>query len=121
MFHVPNKYRIRSVKKHPMLASDDSYGNNGLFVFDHGAVIVNCIASDGEGWEYVSVTLNVKMNPPWEIMNHVKNLFWDKEDCIVQYHPPESQYVNNHPYCLHLWRKIGYDFPIPESILVGVK
>lgn len=35
-----------------------------------------------------------------------------------QFHPPESEYVNNHPSCLHLWRKIGSEFETPPKILV---
>ena len=118
MFNVPNKTRVRI---HRRLGSDDSYGNNGLFIFDFRGYIVSCIASDGEGWEHVSVSLNKRHSPSWDVMNHVKNMFWDKEDCVVQYHPPESQYVNCHPHCLHLWRKVGYEFPVPDPILVGIK
>ena len=36
-----------------------------------------------------------------------KALFWDEDDCVIQYHPPRSEYVNNHQNCLHLWRPIG--------------
>jgi hypothetical protein len=48
-------------------------------------------------------------------------MFWCEEDCVVQYHPPKSQYVNNHPFCLHLWRPIDHQLPAPDSLLVGVK
>ena len=37
-------------------------------------------------------------------MGHVKDLFWGEEDAVLQLHPPKSEYVNNHPFCLHLWR-----------------
>jgi hypothetical protein len=40
---------------------------------------------------------------------------------VIQYHPPESEYVNNHPNCLHLWRPTGCALPMPPSIMVGVK
>jgi hypothetical protein len=54
-------------------------------------------------------------------MCHVKALFWDPEDWVVQYHPAESEYVNNHPHTLHLWRPTAATLPTPPSILVGVK
>lgn len=119
MFRVPEIYRL---KDHAILGSDSSAGNNGFFVFTDfkSNKEVRCMASDGEGWEHVSVSMQSRI-PSWEIMCRVKELFWDKEDCVIQYHPPESQYVNNHPNCLHLWRKIGYEFPVPDSILVGIK
>ena len=52
-------------------------------------------------------------------MCQVKALFWGPEDCVLQFHPPESQYVNLHPHCLHLWRETGRDMPTPPMLLVG--
>jgi hypothetical protein len=54
-------------------------------------------------------------------MCFIKDTFWDGEDCVMQLHPPRSEYVNNHPYCLHLWRPTdGRVIPQPPSIFVGV-
>jgi hypothetical protein len=52
-------------------------------------------------------------------MCEVKNIFWDPEDCVVQFHPPESQYVNYHPFTLHLWRKVGSGFETPPGYMIG--
>jgi hypothetical protein len=117
MFKVPNKHRLRD---HPLLGSTDSAGNNGCFIFHYKGYEIKCIASDGAGWEHVSVTIDRKRTPSWEIMCHVKDIFWDEEDCAFQYHPPKSQYVNCHPYCLHLWRPINVEITIPDRILVGI-
>jgi hypothetical protein len=54
-------------------------------------------------------------------MCQVKAMFWDEDDCVIQYHPPRSEYVNNHQNCLHLWRPIGVSLPMPPSIMVGIK
>jgi hypothetical protein len=117
MFHVPNKYRITTGR----MGSDARYGNNGAFVIKlKFAQIVRVVASDGEGWEHVSVS-RADRCPTWEEMCQIKALFWDGEDCVLQYHPPESDYVNIHPYCLHLWRPIGIDVPQPDSLMVGPK
>lgn len=78
------------------------------------------IASSSLGWEHVSVSLKDRC-PTWEEMCYIKNLFWEKEDTVVQYHPAESDYVNLHPYCLHLWSPTMQALPIPPSILVGPK
>lgn len=43
---------------------------------------------------------------------------WDEEECVVQYHPPKSEYVNFRPYCLHLRRKCGENFEIPPREFV---
>ncbi len=114
-FHAPSYY----IKKHPVLGIGE--GNNGYFVFEREGLTYHVIASDGAGWEHVSVSLNKNRTPTWKQMCIVKDIFWDKEDCVIQYHPPESEYVNNHPYVLHLWRPIDKEIPIPNSILVGFK
>lgn len=113
---VPNQYRI----KEGALGSDETYGNNGLFMVPFESYTLQVIASDGEGWEHVSVSLNNR-TPNWREMCFIKSLFWEDEDCVVQYHPPKSEYVNNHDYCLHLWKPIGKEIPMPPSILVGYK
>ena len=72
------------------------------------------IASWGGGWEHVSVSL-ARRCPTWEEMCMVKGIFWGEEECVVQFHPPRSEYVNRHPYCLHLWKKIGEDYETPPE------
>ncbi len=115
-FHVPDKWRIRSGR----LASDDSFGNNGAFFVPgvRGGPVLAVIASDGDGWEHVSVSTPTRC-PTWDEMCRVKALFWDDEDCVLQYHPPKSDYVNFHPFCLHLWRPIGTEILRPPAALVG--
>ena len=77
-------------------------------------------AGDGvaEGWEHVSVS--ARRLPNWQEMCFVKDLFWDDEDIIVQFHPPRSRYVNNMSTCLHLW-KPPYAVELPPEILVGFR
>jgi Uma2 family endonuclease len=57
--------------------------------------------------------------PDWALMCAIKAIFWGPEDCVVQYHPKASEYVNNHLNVLHLWREIDREFPQPPSWLVG--
>jgi len=120
MFHVPEKSRVTAGK----MGSDASYGNNGAFVLRSVKFKrpITVVCSDGMGWEHVSVTVgNVPDRcPTWEEMCFVKSQFWDAEDVVIQIHPPHSLYVNNHKYCLHMWRKIGVHVPLPPSIMVGV-
>lgn len=69
------------------------------------------------GWEHVSVSYRHKM-PTWDEMCRVKDLFWHEEETVVQFHPKKSEYVNNYPFCLHLWRKLGQDFELPPKWFV---
>ena len=59
--------------------------------------------------------------PTWGEMCQVKELFWRDDETVVQFHPAKSEYVNDHSYCLHLWKQTGVDFVLPPSILVGFK
>jgi hypothetical protein len=120
MFKVPEEHRVKG----GVMGSDESYGNNGAFLVPlHQSIAwVNIIASDGAGWEHVSVHMVIngeQKTPTWPVMCMVKNLFWDDEDCVIQYHPPKSKYVNNHKHVLHLWKPAGFDIPTPPTILIG--
>lgn len=104
------------------MASDDSYGFNGSFRFLINGVRIKVIASDGMGWQHVSVSINNStFTPSWQIMCIVKDLFWEPEDTVIQYHPAASQYINCHPGCLHLWRPLNEKLPIPPMEFVGPK
>ena len=127
-FSVPEMYRMTD----GFMGSDESYGCNGVFIIpveynEPGIKYYQVIASDGMGWRHVSVTmLNEQKEPAntmpsWEDMCYLKDLFWDKEACVVQFHPPHSEYVNNVQYCLHLWEPTYMKLPMPDSIMVGIK
>lgn len=114
-----NRHRLRCGP----YASTAEDGFNGVFAFPVAgeARLVCCIASDGLGWKHVSVRFgptNLK-TPSWEVMAAVKDLFWEPEEWVVQFHPAKSECVNYYPGCLHLWQPIGVDFPKPDSIMVG--
>ena len=78
--------------------------------------------SFGGGWEHVSVApYKRNITPSWDDMCMLKDIFFNDEECVVQYHPPKSEYINNMQNCLHLWRPINVEMPMPPSIMVGVK
>ena len=131
-----NKYRI-SNHPIPMFQTTDADGMNGCFAIPldkESRNIALVIASDGrmareEGvdipWEHVSVRIGEKHNgkridrvPDWNEMCLIKDLFFKPEECVVQFHPPRSEYVNTHPCVLHLWRWKGGEFPAPPKICV---
>ena len=122
MFKIPEGSRVTHTS---VLSTDISYGRNGYFKIKlSGRSIAHCIVSDGEGWEHVSVhmsSMGKDRTPTWSEMCRIKDLFWDDTDCVIQYHPPKSEYVNNHPHCLHLWKPTNFNIPTPDSILVGFK
>ena len=108
----------------PMLISDKSFGNNGLFLVSRKQRYFRLKVSDGGGWDHVSISMNdlngmpVKKYPSWDDMCFIKDLFWDKSEVVLQYHPEEKDYVNLHPYCLHLWKPQGDTIPTPPIFMV---
>lgn len=119
-FRVPEQYRVARVRRSDgaNLSSDASFGNNGCFRLP--AVVPGrslwTIASDGLDWEHVSVSIEHQptRTPTWAEMHAVKRAFWSDEDVVMQLHPSESQWVNVHAGCLHLWRpNDGREIPTP--------
>lgn len=98
-------------------------GFNGMFRFVLDTKRVRVIASDGEGWQHVSVSLEdePKKCPTWIMMCKIKDLFFEDEQCVMQFHPAKSEYVNMHEGCLHLWYPTNQSFPKPDSLMVGYK
>lgn len=87
------------------------------------------VFSWGGGWDHVSVSFRNR-TPTWEEMCEIKKMFFHPEEVCVQYHPAESEYVNNYPYCLHIWRIQPkpnpviipvLQIPTPPSWMVGAK
>lgn len=109
------KFRLTEKEKKITGTIGDSY--NGFFEIPVNGKKYTVIASNGCGWEHVSVS-NEKHIPSWIVMNKIKNLFWDKNETVVQFHPAESEYVNIHPNCLHLWKEIGKEYSLPRRELI---
>lgn len=119
MYHVPEKYRIRS----------GSWGGytgtlEGAFIipalFNNRELAV--IASNRELWEHVSVHAFRRRDsytPTWDEMCYVKSLFWDDENVVMQLHPKKREYRNMHPNVLHLWRPVSIAIPTPNPDLVA--
>lgn len=114
--------------------------NNGAFVFERRNAVIRVIASDGMGWDHVSVSLATRC-PTWDEMCWVKDKFFGPEEAVMQLHPPKSEHVNHHEFCLHMWRpqspeemeriKLAWgneweddwkspgEIPMPPSFMVG--
>lgn len=83
------------------------------------------IASSGGGpgsfgWDHVSVSLPARC-PTWAEMDLAKDTFFYSYEICVQLHVPHDKHISNHPYCLHLWRPVDQDMPLPPSVLVGIR
>lgn len=108
------RYRIRNGQ----WGSTREAGNNGAFQVPCCGRVARVIISDGLGWDHVSVSFPDRC-PTWEEMSAIKDMFFEPEECVVQYHPPHSSYKNLHQYCLHLWRPRDADIPMPLPEMVA--
>ena len=110
---------IRSVKKLHILQEGIDGGAGKLML---GKIKVSVIWSNGGGWDHVSITPYRKgYTPSWDEMCMLKDLFFREDEVVIQYHPAKSQYVNNMPNCLHLWKPQAEAIPTPPSIMVGIR
>lgn len=119
----PSIERYRARSGHYGSATGEDFG--AFLVPGPCNMELKIIASSGDPeldihWEHVSVSCRNRC-PNWQEMCFVKNLFWDAEDTVMQLHPPRSQWINNHPYVLHLWRPLKSEIPLPPPITVGDK
>lgn len=127
---VPEQFRITN-HPIPMFSSTAANGANGYFMIPHYKIehyFFGCMVTDGMNWDHVSVSIKVDGHkkikhvdrcPTWEEMCYVKSLFWDDEEPVMQLHPAKSTWVNNHPYCLHMWRPQNAVIPLPLPLMVG--
>lgn len=78
------------------------------------------IASWGARWDHVSVSCADRC-PTWDEMCWFKDIFFNPEEEAMQLHPAKKNYINNHPFCLHIWKPQRQSIPLPPNKLTGVK
>lgn len=79
---------------------------------------LRCVASNGGGWDHVSVSLPNRC-PNWPEMEHVKRSFFCAHETAMQLHVPTKDHISCHPYCLHIWRPHNMEIPLPPPIMVA--
>jgi hypothetical protein len=120
-----DKYRIRGgplVERYGNVG-DGTCGGFGIPVHMNASVrrpreILGIIASSGEGWDHVSVSLPLRC-PTWTEMEIVKRLFFKVDEAAMQLHVPVTDHISFHPHCLHLWRPHDIEIPRPPAWMVG--
>lgn len=105
-----NKFRVP-------LYGDYGDENNGAFRLKVKGKRYAVIASNGGGWEHVSVSHENEV-PTWDVMCDIKDMFFRDDETVMQIHPKKSEYVNNHKNCLHLWRPRKQEIPLPPVQMV---
>jgi hypothetical protein len=112
--------RGRKLMGHLRSNPGDDYGFFFLHLPDRTPCKVMLSSGDETiRWEHVSVSTQTRI-PTWEEMCWVKSLFWEDDEVVVQYHVAKKDYVNQHAFCLHLFRPTSERLPVPPSITVGL-
>jgi hypothetical protein len=77
--------------------------NAGWFVIPRVSGDLRFMVGNGGGWDHVSISLAHRC-PTWDEMCLVKDLVFRDDEWVMQLHPARKDHINNHPFCLHLWR-----------------
>lgn len=81
--------------------------------------ILKCLASNSEGWDHVSVSVDGhQRTPTWGEMAFVKTVFFKMDEIAWEYHMNVSDHINDHPFVLHIWRKHDFTMPLPPKVFV---
>ena len=111
--------RLEEIRQNPNLKVSQIAFDGGSGEVKIGGWKGSVIWSFGGGWEHVSVApYRNYITPSWDDMCKLKEMFFKDEECVVQFHPPKSEYINNMPNCLHLWRPIKEAVPMPPEYMV---
>jgi len=108
------------------LASPPGWGMAGMFVIDGPCgTSLRVMVSDGTdwpfelpAWEHASVS-TASRTPNWREMEFVRELCWMPDELVLQFSVPRDKHINCHPYCLHLWKPIDVQIPLPPPMTVS--
>lgn len=79
----------------------------GFYAYRQAKTGMNVIVSvmreeDEQRWLHVSLAYKTRL-PSWDDIKMVKSIFIGDNRFAYQVFPPVDQYVNLHPFVLHLW------------------
>lgn len=110
--------------KQGVAASTHENGNDGCFLLPglrrargekREELIV--FSEVGRGWEHVSVSvLRKPRHPTWEEMYYVRDMFWPRDEPVLQFYTTKSDSLS-----LHLWRAMDQELRLPDPLLPGEK
>lgn len=113
---LPSYYRVEEDHPHENgVAWRGVNAKNGPFT----VIMSGRIETDGKKWLHVSVAHATRL-PSWELLKEIKRIFIGRERQAIQILPNEKNYINKHPYCLHLFCCIDEPDPVPNFVRDGL-
>lgn len=110
-----DRWRVRSGPLDPVDRNAVEIADvSGAFAFKlrEGGPGFVVVASNGDGWDHLSVSTAGRC-PTWDEMDAIKRMFFRPAEVAMQLHLPPADHINCHPYTLHLWRPHGTKRAIP--------
>lgn len=121
LYHLPpNVVRDQSPQTLAFYGSAGDEGNGAFWTVSciDGAPM-RVVASNGGGWDHVSVSRRNRC-PNWPEMEQIKRAFFKDDETAIQFHVPPVDHRNLHHFCLHLWRpNDGREIPRPPGEMVA--
>ena len=94
-------------------AQQEDYANAAFYRRQDGMTVISEVAVyDKRMWLHVSCAFADQL-PSWTDLREVKTVFCGPKRLALSILPSEAEYVNIHPYVLHLWCPLDHD-PIPD-------
>lgn len=84
------------------------WGRDGL-----GVLASLDVVADGTRWLHASYSRQDRI-PDHADTLAVRRLIFPADAVVIAVLPPEDEYVNDHPRCLHLWQRIGSERLVPD-------
>lgn len=72
---------------------------------------------DGRRWVHASLSKKGQL-PNWQELKVAKRIFFGPDRLVMQLFPPEVEYVNVMPTCLHLWHCLEEPADVPTGLPV---
>ena len=110
-----NRWRIKTGS----YGSTEVDGFNGAFLVPLEGELWHVIIADGMGFKHLSITnAQKRMLPNWTVLSRVKDAYCGDDEWAVLYFPAKDDYINDHPFCHHLWTPLNEPLPKPMIALV---
>lgn len=87
----------------PNWSEGKNYGPCRVYFAENGIKILHGKENhDGKWWDHVSISAANRM-PTFEELKDIKNILIGRDKKAIQIFPNEKEYINLHPYFLHIF------------------
>lgn len=122
----PGMFFVTLKKKHPKQRKDTGMvlpnGDPHIIAKQEEEILrFQVVASDADGWDRINISLPEQGRTPYpDEVEYIKGIFFGDE-LALQMHFPKGTHPNGHPLIVCLWKKQGFEYPLPPDKLLGIK